>query len=179
MPKAWDKPTVNEKYKAERVRLARAAAAASSPADDFEAKLLHRVEQAGLKGDRAELGRQAVKEACAKLRAGDDPLSGLKPPPSCHACNTDEHGGHHFLCLRRARQPKGVEKDVKQSLIASLNAEHRARTYRAHENVRQPARHRPACARALRFGAIFLALFECTSSPTDLSACDRSRACRR
>ena len=131
------------------MRLARAAAIASRPADDFEAKLLDRVERAGLKGDRAELGRQAVKEACAKLRAGDDLLSGLRPPPSCHACNTDEHGGHHFLCLRRARQPKGAEKDLKQSLMAALSAEHRARSCGAHDNVRRTNRHRPACARAL------------------------------
>ena len=68
-PKAWDKPTVNEKYKAERVRLARAASNASSTADEFEAQ------RSEAEKKSAEAKVKEAAEARAKLAE-----RGIVPP---------------------------------------------------------------------------------------------------
>ena len=149
--KAWEKPGVNEQHRAAVVAAARAAQARRGPPDDpFEAGLCAIVDASPLGDARKANAHQNIRCACEHLRAGKNPLHGLKPPETCKSCKIGKHHLHDFLCLRRERQPGPEELKVRSKLLRDLNDEYRrtldarlpvrACTHALHPRCRMPAR---------------------------------------
>lgn len=95
------------------------AAGDALPEDDLEHQL-HQIVR-DLPAERRRDAEQAISEACRKLRAGDNPLGGLRPPPDCPPCKGIRGGTHHFLCLSRVRQPSAVESRLRDKVKVKLN----------------------------------------------------------
>ena len=129
---AWQKPTVNKKHKAAVQQQAQNAAASGDGQDEIQARLYRVVNNSELKEERKREAKRAVKEACSKMASGNNPLAGLKPPPSCVACR-GIHGSHHFLCQgkpgKQRRQSKNpVEQATREIIQRKLNKEWSDRT---------------------------------------------------
>ena len=84
--KALEKPFSNATHVAESRKQAQLfeAAANAKPKDEFEMELCCIVRAAQLPEGRKGEGVRQLARMCAKLRAGENPLSGLSPPPPAH-----------------------------------------------------------------------------------------------
>ena len=131
---AFDKWQVNEIYKNDKRKqavVAEAAANASASKDDLYKQLSEEVAKSGMDADRKGHAIKVIGIACKRLRDGQSPLEGLRPPASCEACRGNSHRTHHFLCMNRTLEPGIVERNVRSSVMAKLGKAWREHQYEA------------------------------------------------
>mmetsp|Transcript_69459 Transcript_69459/g.190668 ORF Transcript_69459/g.190668 Transcript_69459/m.190668 type:complete len:213 (-) Transcript_69459:122-760(-) len=129
--KALVKPGVNALYKAEVRKLAQQYAAADAAGGSMpeELKELCRlVNDSGLTSERRADAHGAVRQALRKIEAGQNPCSGLNPPPGCAPCVAGQKGKtHHFFCEARSRQPGVPEITTREQIKRKLIEIYRAK----------------------------------------------------
>ena len=144
--KAFDKPTVNECHKREvRLQVQRAAERDATQRSELAVELCSIVENSELDSKRKQHACKVIKHACDRLENGDNPLVGLRPPPSCTACAGNAHGTHHFLCMARKLEPGAIEKKVRKTVLAKLGTAWRTHQYAVQSVSMQSARASLAC----------------------------------
>lgn len=155
---AFDKWQVNEIYKNDKRKqavVAEAAANASASKDDLYKQLSEEVAKSGMDADRKGHAIKVIGIACKRLRDGQSPLEGLRPPASCEACRGNSHRTHHFLCMNRTLEPGIVERNVRSSVMPKLGKAWREHQYEAkvmiamiERNARAHISRQPATASA-------------------------------
>lgn len=65
-----------------------------------------------MSNERKGFARRSVEEAVDKLRRGERPLAGPRPPPDCSSCNGGNKD-HHFLCQKRKQDPPSSEMKLR------------------------------------------------------------------
>ena len=115
---AFDKPTCNKSFKLESRKIAKAAAA-KQPTDELEKECCAIIAQHehGLGEDRANAARAELSSLVGTLRSGINPLSALKPPPTCRPCSGSKGGTHKLFCLGRKQQPAVDETKARQAIF--------------------------------------------------------------
>ena len=97
--------------------------------DALSQELCNIVETSKLDSRRKSHACKVIQHACERLNDGNNPLDGLRPPPSCAACAGNVHGTHHFLCLGRKLEPGAIERKVRQVVLTKLGSAWRKHQY--------------------------------------------------
>ena len=119
---AFDKLTVNVQHKMAVREQARLVADKSAATKDILKMSLREIVDADddFPSHRKRDVYVAIDQAMKKLGRSENPLDGLKPPPSCAPCHGHTGGTHHFLCESRKLQPTLVERRVRDAIRAKL-----------------------------------------------------------
>ena len=104
----------------------RRAAAPSVILQDELRELKSMINESGMESGRKMVALREVTRALAKLEKGDDPLSGLCPPPDCAPCHGATSGTHCFLCQKRRREPGALERTCRDRVVRKLSELRRA-----------------------------------------------------
>ena len=132
---ALDRWVVNKVHKTEEQKLARAAAAADTPHDEFEKELCTIIDDAKLPSACAANAHKDIKRILADFRAGNNPFTKLKPHRFCGSCaggltkEGNPHRTHEFFCMSRKQVPPLAEETLRKRIFARLRGANSARQY--------------------------------------------------